>query len=144
MLCASAYFAVRQLRFESDAVLTEARVVRVDLHRGSKGGTTFRPTFSFIDESGTVREGSTAFSSTSMNYSVGQMVKVRYRPGSPGVVQPNDFMSRWFLEVLLGFMGATFALMGAVAWRTVPKWAEAPLVPDRDGFAISPAEFERH
>ena len=84
------------------------------ISRSSKGGTstTYAPVVEYTAADGQTRTFTSSLSSSPPGYQEGQQVKVVYDPAMINKAEINDFMTMYFLPVLLGFMGTIFATIG--------------------------------
>lgn len=121
-LLAGSFFAVRsELRFRDGAVETEGQVVELLARRSSgsdrRDSVSYVPVFIFTLPDGTKRRVEGSVSSNPPCCTVGERVRVRYRPEAPERAYMVGFMESWFVAVLLGGMGLIFTLIGTLVFR---------------------------
>lgn len=126
-------FAIRsELKFRDGAIETDGRVVEMmsRTSRDSDRSTsrTYAPVFTFALPNGKLQRAEGSVWSNPPCCTVGETVRVRYRPEAPERAQMTGFMESWFVATLLGGMGLVFTLVG---------WAVRGL--GRRGGAVAPA-----
>ena len=116
LLAGSGYAAWQEVKFRRGAIETNGLVVEMlaGSSRDGDGRTsrTYRPVFVFSLPDGTKRRVEGGVASNPPCCTVGDTVRVRYRPEAPERAQMTGFMESWFVTSLLGGMGAVFALVG--------------------------------
>lgn len=110
-------FAIRsELKFRDGAIQTDGRVVEMmsrtsrDRDRGTS--RTYAPVFTFALPSGKLQRAEGGVWSNPPCCSVGDTIRVRYRPEAPENAQMTGFMESWFVATLLGGMGLVVTLVG--------------------------------
>ncbi len=117
LLAGSGYAIVREMEFRQGAIETDGQVVEM-LPRSSRDGDgrnarTYAPVFVFALPDGTKQRVEGTVATNPPCCTVGETIRVRYRPEAPERAQMAGFMQSWFVATLLGGMGAVFAVIGA-------------------------------
>jgi len=76
----------------------------------------YTPTFQYEFKGKTYTYKSTT-SSSSPDYEIDETVDVLIDPDKPLEILVDTFWEKWFLPLLLGFMGFMFSGMGLMAYR---------------------------
>ena len=110
-------FAIRsELKFRDGAIETDGQVVemiaRSSRDRDGHTSRSYTPVFVFTLPDGTKRRVEGGVSSNPPCCTVGETVRVRYRPEAPERAQMTGFMESWFVATLLGGMGLVFIVAG--------------------------------
>lgn len=92
--------------------------------RGHPDGTTevCQPTVRFTTQAG---QQITFTSANGSDYHVGGTLPVRYHPNTPQDARLDDFISTWFLTLLLGGMSVIFLIIGQSVLRVGKKRRKA-------------------
>ncbi|HWT09044.1 MAG TPA: DUF3592 domain-containing protein [Roseomonas sp.] len=116
LLAGSGYAVWREIEFRRGAVETDGQVVemiaRSSRDRDGRTSRSYTPVFVFTLPDGTKRRVEGGVSSNPPCCTVGETVRVRYRPEAPERAQMTGFMESWFVATLLGGMGLVFTLVG--------------------------------
>lgn len=117
LLAGAGYAAWREMEFRRGAVETDGQVVEMltRLSRDRDRGTTsytYVPVFVFTLPDGTKRRVQGGVSSNPPCCTVGETIRIRYRPEAPERAQMTGFMESWFVATLLGGIGLVFVLVG--------------------------------
>lgn len=116
LLAGSGYAIWREIEFRRGAIETSGQVVemlsRSSRDRDGRTSRSYTPVFVFSLPDGTKRRVEGGVSSNPPCCTVGETVRVRYRPEAPERAQMTGFMESWFVATLLGGMGAVFTLVG--------------------------------
>jgi hypothetical protein len=134
MLIGATIFYLNTQNFTKHAMNAPGTVVSLQrsVSRSSKGGTstTYAPVVEYTAADGQTRTFTSSLSSSPPAYQTGQPVKVLYDPAPPYKAEINDFMSMYFLPVLLGIMGTIFTTIGGcVAFMGSRRVAHLPQGP---------------
>lgn len=127
------YFADRDLA--AAGVRTQGTVIQMVSSRDTNGSYTSRPVVEFFDPAGTRHVFMSQVSSSPPNHSTGERVDVLYLPGSPENAVIDSFFERFFAPLVLGGMGALFAVVGGgmlFAWlrhRRIVAWLRSSGLP---------------
>lgn len=108
----------------------QAEGVVIDLQASSSDGSTvYSPVVRFEPQSGAQVVFTGSVRSSPPAYSLGEPVKVYYRPENPADAMINSVMELWFGPILVGFMGTVFLVIslfiGRLA-RQLPTRVKAP------------------
>lgn len=119
LLAGSGYAAWREVQFRREAVETSGLVVEMMSRSRSDGRTsrTYAPVFVYALPDGTKRRAEGTVWSDPPCCTVGEAIRVRYRPEAPDRAYMVGFMESWFVATLLGGMGLVFTLIGGVVMR---------------------------
>jgi len=109
----TAFFYQRTKTFLDHAGRADGKVVRLVERPGSDSGTLFYPVFAFRDAGSREHEIYFGTGSFPPSYSVGDTVKLLYRPEQPNDAKIDDFFSLWGLPAILGGFGVLELLVGA-------------------------------
>lgn len=116
LLAGSGYATWREFEFRRGAIETDGQVVEMlsqsSRDRDGRTSRTYTPVFVFTLPDGTKRRVEGGVASNPPCCTVGETVRVRYRPEAPERAQMTGFMESWFVATLLGGMGAVFTLVG--------------------------------
>lgn len=143
LLGGSGFAVWKELQFRDGAVETEGQIVemltRTSRDRDRRVSYTYVPVFVFTLPDGTKRRVEGGVASNPPCCTVGERVRIRYRPEAPEHAQMTGFMESWFVAALLGGIGLVFTLIGKAIWgfgRAVPasgfgavSGAPVPVVP---------------
>lgn len=124
MLAIAAYFIVSNYKFSERAITVKGKVIDYDSYesRNDDGGSTtmFTPIFEYEFQSKTYTHKSST-SSSSQDYELDELVDVLVDPDNPKEILIDSFWEKWFVSVLLGFLGTLFTGMGYLAYRVFGK-----------------------
>lgn len=116
LLAGSGYAIWREIEFRRGAIETSGQVVemlsRSSRDRDGRTSRSYTPVFVFSLPDGTKRRVEGGVSSNPPCCTVGETIRVRYRPEAPERAQMTGFMESWFVATMLGGMGAVFTLIG--------------------------------
>ncbi len=117
MLLGAAFVVVRQTALINAGTATMGEVIALEPSSGSGGSTRYRPVVRFVTPQGQATiVGEVA--SSPPPHAVGDAVRVIYNPDRPSEALIDTFMERWFLPLMLGFLGSgTLGAGGIVLWR---------------------------
>ncbi len=120
LLGGSGFAVWTELRFRNGAVETEGQIVemltRSSRDRDRRTSYTYVPVFVFTLPDGTKRRVEGGVASNPPCCTVGERVRIRYRPEAPEHAQMSGFMESWFVATLLGGIGLVFTLVGKAIW----------------------------
>ncbi len=121
ILAVVAYLAVSNYKFAQRALPVKGKVVDYNHYESpnSKGGGStlmYTPIFEY-SFNGKPYQYKSSTSTSSQEYEIGETVEILVDPLEPQIPLINTFWEKWFLSVLLGFMGVLFAGMGYLAFR---------------------------
>ncbi len=108
----TAFFYQRTQKFLRDATRADGQVVRLVERPSSGSGTVFYPVYAFRDAGGQEREIYSSTGSFPPSHSVGDTVRLLYRPEQPSAARTDDFFSLWGLPAILGGFGVLELLVG--------------------------------
>jgi Protein of unknown function (DUF3592) len=124
MLAVVVYLIYSNNQFAQRAIPVKGKVISYDSYESSDddGGSTtmYRPTFEYAFLGKTYTHESST-SSSSPEYEIEEEVDVLVDPDDPREILIDSFWERWFLPLLLGFMGTMFAGMGYLVFRMLGK-----------------------
>lgn len=124
MLAIAAYFVVSNYQFSKRAITVNGRVIDYDSYQstGDDGGSTtmYTPTFEYEFQGKTYTHKSST-STSSKDYKIHERVDVLVDPDNPKEILIDSFWEKWFVSLLLGFLGAMFTSMGYLAYRVLGK-----------------------
>ncbi len=124
MLAVVAYVVVSNYQFEQRAIPVKGTVIDYQSHLSSndqgQSTTMYTPVFQY-DFKGKSYTYVSSTSSSSKEYEIDETVEVLVDPEEPAEILINSFWEKWFLPVLLGFMGTLFSGMGFMAYRVLGK-----------------------
>lgn len=108
------YLSARDFTTHSMSTTGIVRTFNRSVSRSSKGGTsvTYAPVVEYTAADGQPYTFTSSLSSSPPAYQEGQAVPVLYDPALPTKAEINDFMSMYFVTLILGFMGTIFATIG--------------------------------
>jgi hypothetical protein len=118
MLGVVVYVYVTDSSFIDQAILIEGKCTGYDSYESSddNGGSTTMYTaiftYAYQGEEFTHYSGS---SSSSQDYDYDEVVEIYIDPNNPADALVNSFWERWFIIILLGFMGTLFSGLGLMA-----------------------------
>lgn len=123
MMAVAGYFVYDHQQFEKNAVTVNGTVVDFDSYISTDDNsstTMYSPIFEYEYEGKKYTYVSTSGSSVK-EYEVGERIDILVNPENPADVLVNTFMEKWFLPVLLGFMGTMFTGLGYGAFAVLGK-----------------------
>ena len=125
MLAVVAYLLVSNYQFMQRAQSVKGKVIDYQSYqsrdRDSNSSTTmYTPTYQYTYKGKLYTHISTT-STSSKDYEIGDQVEILIDPEDPKEILINSFMEKWFLPLLLGFMGTLFTGLGFVAFRFLGK-----------------------
>ena len=124
MLAIAAYFVVSNYQFSKRAITVNGRVIDYDSYQSTDddGGSTtmYTPTFEYEFQGKTYTHKSST-STSSKDYKINERVDVLVDPDNPKEILIDSFWEKWFVSLLLGFLGAMFTGMGYLAYRVLGK-----------------------
>ncbi|MFN6561379.1 MAG: DUF3592 domain-containing protein [Nostoc sp. ChiSLP01] len=105
--------------FVSAAIPAQGTVIQLQQRLSSPDSKGYRSYVYYPVVQFTTRSGeSTVFESNSASnppqFAKGQQIEVLYSPDNPGSAQINSWLSLWFLPLMLGGLGSSFALVGGI------------------------------
>lgn len=117
MLAVVVYVYISNSTFIERAVLIEGKCSGYDSYVSSSDGSTttmYTPIFDYEYEGQSYTHYSET-SSSSQSYDYDEIVEIYIDPNNPNEALVNSFWERWFLIILLGFMGSMFTGLGLMA-----------------------------
>jgi len=115
MLAGDAYYANSEWTFVQQAQKAQGTVLELVRHvsSGRNRSVTYAPRVRFILPDGSSHEFTSTMSSSDPDYSVGEPIKILYDPTKPDEAEVDSFFAIWGGPAILGFLGLTFAAIGA-------------------------------
>ena len=130
LLLGAGFAAWGEVQFRRGAIETEGRVVemrsRTSTDRERGPSRTYAPVITFALPSGKLQRIEGTVWSNPPCCTVGEAVRVRYRPEAPERAQMTGFMESWFVATLLGGMGLVITLVGGAVMRVAKPGAAVP------------------
>jgi len=124
MLVVVFYLLYTHQQFEKNALTVKGTVVEFQSYesrnKNSSSTTMYTPVFEYEFKGKKYTYVSTS-SSNIHEYEVGERLDILVDPENPSEVLVNSFMEKWFLPILLGFMGALFTGLGYLAFAVLGK-----------------------
>jgi cytoskeletal protein RodZ len=124
MLAVVVYLLYAHQQFEKNALTVKGTVVEFQSYESrnnnSSSTTMYTPVFEYEFKGKKYTHVSTS-SSNIKEFEVGEPLDILVDPENPAEVFVNSFMEKWFLPLLLGFMGALFTGLGYVAFAVLGK-----------------------
>jgi hypothetical protein len=124
MLAVVFYLIYSHQQFEKKAVTVKGTVVEFQSYesrnKNNSSTTMYTPVFEYAFKGKKYTYVSTS-SSNIKEYEVGEPLDILVDPENPSEVLVNSFMEKWFLPLLLGFMGALFSGLGYVVFAVLGK-----------------------
>lgn len=111
LLSASAFFLLNTASLLNESKEAVGKVVEIERHSVGSGPVHFSPVIRFTTENGTLVEFSSAYSSTNLEYGVGDEIEVLYQNTSPMKVRLKHFFALWGAAMILGIIGGLFILV---------------------------------
>jgi len=97
--------------FMNNAMTTTGQVISVDSN-SSDGGTTYKPTFAYVDNDGQQRQGTTFLSSSSYDFQVGSKMDILYDSRDFSAVRLTGWFNTWGFGILFMAAGVVPILIG--------------------------------
>lgn len=120
MLVVTGWIYNRQQNFYQRAIPVQGTVISYDQYESSDddGGSTtmYTPVFEY-SYNGQTYTHTGEVSSSSQDYDIGEPAEIMVDPDNPSDMMVDSFMERWFVVLLLGFMGIVFTGVGYAAFR---------------------------
>ena len=120
MLVVTIWIYNRQQQFYNRAIPVQGTVISYTQYEsdGDDGGSTtmYTPMFEYSYNGQTYTQPGEV-SSSSRSYDIGEPVEIMVDPDNPSDMMVDSFMERWFVVLLLGFLGTLFTGIGYVAFR---------------------------
>jgi hypothetical protein len=124
MLAIVFYLLYSHQQFEKSAVTVKGTVVEFQSYesrnKNSSSTTMYTPVFEYEFKGKKYTYVSTS-SSNVKEYEVGEPIDILVDSENPIEVLVNSFMEKWFLPLLLGFMGTLFTGLGYAAFAVLGK-----------------------
>lgn len=120
MLAGSMYIFYTNYKFAQNAVPVSGKVVGFDTHYSTDDDGNSTLMYSSIFEynyMGQTYSHTSDMSSSSPDYDEGDEVEILINPEKPSKALVNEFWDRWFVIILLGFMGLMFTGGGFMALK---------------------------
>ena len=120
-LAVMAYLIVSHYKFEQRAQPVKGTVIDYSTYesKNSKGNgytTMYTPIFEY-SFNGKPYQYKGGTSSSSQEYEINEIVEVLVDPQDPQNPLINSFWEKWFLSILMGFMGVMFGGLGYLSYR---------------------------
>jgi len=118
MLGIVVYTYITDSSFIEHAILIEGKCTGYDSYQSSNdngGSTTMYTAIFAYEHGGEVYTHYSGSSSSSQDYDYNEVVEIYIDPDNPSNALVNSFWERWFLIILLGFMGSLFTGLGLMA-----------------------------
>lgn len=112
MLGGAAWVENSARSFETSAITAGGTVVDLSRRSSDDGGYVYAPVVEWFDDAGTRHEFVGGVASSPPSHAQGERVTVLYPPGLPGRARVDDFANRYLATLVLGGLGAVFALVG--------------------------------
>ena len=129
MLAVVVYLSASNYQFSQRAIPVKGKVIDYDTYqsRNDNGGSTtmYTPTYQYKFKGKSYTYKSTT-SSSSQNYKIDETVDVLVDPEKPQEILIDSFWEKWFLSILLGFMGFIFSGMGYMSYRLLGNKSSQP------------------
>ncbi|MEO3471753.1 DUF3592 domain-containing protein [Roseomonas sp. CAU 1739] len=135
LLGGSGFAIWHEVEFRRGAIETEGRVVemmsRTSRDRDRDRGTsrTYAPVFTFALPSGKLQRAEGGVWSNPPCCTVGETIRVRYRPEAPERAQMTGFMESWFVATMLGGFGLVVTLIASAVMRVARPGMAAVMPP---------------
>ncbi|MBL7872374.1 MAG: DUF3592 domain-containing protein [Cyclobacteriaceae bacterium] len=124
MLAIAAYSIASNYKFSERAITVKGKVIDYDSYESrnddGRSTTMYTPTFEYSFK-GKIYTHKSTTSSSSKDYKIDEAVNVLVDPDKPTEILIDSFWERWFVSVLLGFLGIMFTGMGYLAYRVFGK-----------------------
>lgn len=120
MLAVVVYLSISNYQFSQRAVSVKGKVIDYEtyLSRGENGSTTtmYTPTFQYKFGGKTYTYKSNT-STSNQEYEIDESIDVLVDPKEPQEILIDTFWGKWFLPMLLAFMGLLFSGLGYLVYR---------------------------
>ncbi len=123
LLAIAGYLIYAHQQFEKNAVTVKGTVVEFQSYisnNDNSSTTMYTPVFEYEYKGKKYTYVSTSGSNVK-EYEVGERIDILVDPENPDDVLVNSFMEKWFVSVLLGFMGTLFTGLGYLAFAVLGK-----------------------
>ncbi len=109
-----ASFTLRsEINFRRGAVSAPGVVVDLEPTTGSKGGTLYKPVFTFVDNNDRPHRVVGGVASSPPSFHRGEGVTVLFRPENPEEAHIDSFMEAWLMPLIFGSIGTIFTGIAA-------------------------------
>lgn len=98
--------------FVAAATAVHGTVIGLESSRSNDGGTTYRPRVRFQAADGRTVEFVSGLGSSPPAYELGEVVPVLYRADDPQGAEIGDFLTLWFVTLMLAGIGSVFSAIG--------------------------------
>lgn len=106
-----------------DKEVSQGRVVELEPHRGSKGGTNYTIIAEFVDTAGVTQTYRSGFSSSSPGFKVGDPIRIYFDRNNPTKCGILSFGYRFGVAWILVVLGLALFLVAA-GWSYGSAWVE--------------------
>jgi hypothetical protein len=124
MLAVVAYLVVSSYQFEQRAQPIKGIVIDYQSYqsRNDNGGSTtmYTPVYQYEFKGKSYTHVSST-STSSKDYEISETVEMLIDPDDPKEILIDSLMEKWFVPLLLGFMGTLFTGLGFVVFRLLGK-----------------------
>jgi len=123
MLSVVLYLIYSYQQFEKRAKVVKGNVTDYQTHisqSDNSSTTMYAPVFEYVYK-GKTRTYVSTTSSNYKEYELGKSLDMFVDPEHPEEVLVNSFSEKWFLPMLLGFMGILFTGLGYLAYRMLDR-----------------------
>jgi hypothetical protein len=117
LLVASMVVYYYQTKSRENTVLVKGKVIDMTSYRDSKGSRMYSPIIEFQFNNQNYQITSEVASSPPA-FEVGEEVELFVPPANPKQATIDSFMEKWFVVLILGFMGSIFSLIGFLVMRS--------------------------
>ncbi|MBL1434589.1 MAG: DUF3592 domain-containing protein [Rhodobacteraceae bacterium] len=119
--------------FSLTAVATSGVVTDVEVNWSSNGSNsssspTYKPTISFLDNSGVKQRAQTFLSSSSYNYPIGTKLRILYNSENPSSMRIDSWFALWGFGLIFLIIGV-FIMLGGLIFLLVASRAKAEQPP---------------
>lgn len=95
--------------FVAEAITAYGTVIGLERSRSNDGGSTYRPQVRFQTSDGRTVEFTSGMGSSPPAYDLDEVVPVLYRADDPQGAEIGDFLSLWFVTLMLAGIGSVFS-----------------------------------
>ncbi len=125
----------------TSGIVTDVEVIWTSNSSGSGSSPSYRPTISYIDESGTPQSGQTFLSASGYNYTIGTKLPILYDPATPGTIRMDSWFALWGFGLVF-LLSGLLTLAGALLVRVIVTKkarinAAPPAAPKKKTFSYS-------